>query len=103
MSGISTRFIMKAIDAALADSTKNVITPISIRNTLIKQVKEQIVNPDDREIYLQFLQKTLHDEYLSILEKGNYKSFWLLHTMSRLSLFLTTIWTTPKHMSTPQR
>jgi len=42
MTGISTRFIMKAIDAALADSTKSMITPISIRDALIRQVKEQM-------------------------------------------------------------
>lgn len=87
MTGISTRFIMKAIDAALADSTKNVITPISIRNTLIKQVKEQIVNPDAREIYLQFLQKTLHDEYLSILEKEITKAFVTAYDEQAESLF----------------
>jgi len=40
MTGISTRFIMKAIDAALADSEKAMVTPISIRDALIKQVKE---------------------------------------------------------------
>ena len=43
MTGISTRFIMKAIDAALADSDKNMVTPISIREALIKQVKEQVI------------------------------------------------------------
>ena len=69
MSGISTRFIMKAIDAALSDSEKNMVTPISIRDSLIKQVKDQIVVEDDRNRYLDFLGKTLHDEYLNILEK----------------------------------
>ena len=43
MTGISTRFIMKAIDSALSDSEKNMVTPISIRDSLIKQVKDQIV------------------------------------------------------------
>jgi len=75
MTGISTRFIMKAIDAALSDSTKNMITPISIRDALIKQVKEQIVNAETRKVCLQFLQKTLHEEYLSILEKEITKAF----------------------------
>jgi serine protein kinase len=75
MSGISTRFIMKAIDAALSDSTKNMITPISIRDALIKQVKEQIVNVETRKVCLQFLQKSLHEEYLSILEKEITKAF----------------------------
>jgi serine protein kinase len=87
MTGISTRFIMKAIDASLADSTKNMITPISIRDSLIKQVKEQIVNPDDRKHYLQFLQKVLHEEYLSILEKEITKAFVTAYEEQAESLF----------------
>ena len=87
MTGISTRFIMKSIDAALADSTKNMITPISIRDSLIKQVKEQIVNSDDRKHYLQFLQKTLHEEYLSILEKEITKAFVTAYEEQAESLF----------------
>ena len=87
MSGISTRFIMKAIDAALADSTKNMITPISIRDALIKQVKEQVVNLDNRKIYLQFLQKTLHEEYLIILEKEITKAFVTAYEEQAESLF----------------
>ncbi len=87
MTGISTRFIMKAIDAALADSTKNMITPISIRDALIKQVKEQIVSADDRKYCLQFLQKTLHEEYLSILEKEITKAFVTAYEEQAESLF----------------
>ena len=75
MTGISTRFIMKAIDSALSDSEKNMVTPISIREILIKQVKDQIVVEDDRNKYLDFLGKTLHDEYLNILEKEITKAF----------------------------
>ena len=40
MTGISTRFIMKGIDNALSDSEKNVVTPISVMDALVKQVKE---------------------------------------------------------------
>ena len=87
MTGISTRFIMKAIDAALADSTKNMITPISIRESLIKQVKEQVVNADSRKHYLHFMQKTLHDEYLSILEKEITKAFVTAYEEQAESLF----------------
>ena len=75
MTGISTRFVMKAIDSALSDSEKNMVTPISIRDALIKQVKDQIVVEDDRNRYLDFLGKTLHDEYLNILEKEITKAF----------------------------
>ncbi len=87
MTGISTRFIMKAIDASLSDSTKGMITPISIRDALIKQVKEQIVNADDRKHFLQFLQKTLHEEYLSILEKEITKAFVTAYEEQAESLF----------------
>ncbi len=87
MTGISTRFIMKAIDAALADSTKEMITPISIRDALIKQVKEQVTNTDDRNTYLQFLQKTLHEEYLTILEKEITKAFVTAYEEQAESLF----------------
>ncbi len=75
MTGISTRFIMKAIDAALSDSDKGMITPISLRDSLIKQVKDQIIVEDSRASYLHILQKLLHDEYLSILEKEITKAF----------------------------
>ena len=87
MTGISTRFIMKAIDAALSDSSKSMITPISIRDALVKQVKEQIVNPEDRKHYLQFLQKALHEEYLSILEKEITKAFVTAYEEQAESLF----------------
>mgnify|MGYP003652996855 CR=1 FL=1 len=87
MTGISTRFIMKAIDASLADSTKNMITPISIRDSLIKQVKEQIVSADDRKHCLQFLQKALHEEYLSLLEKEITKAFVTAYDEQAESLF----------------
>jgi serine protein kinase len=87
MTGISTRFIMKAIDAALADSTKEMITPISIRDALIKQVKEQVSNSDNKSTYLQFLQKTLHEEYLTILEKEITKAFVTAYEEQAESLF----------------
>jgi serine protein kinase len=87
MTGISTRFIMKAIDSALSDSDKNMVTPISMREALIKQVKDQIVVEDDRNRYLDFLGKTLHDEYLSILEKEITKAFVSAYDEQAESLF----------------
>jgi len=75
MTGISTRFITKAIDSALSDSDRNMVTPISVRDSLIKQVKEQIIDEEARERYLQYLQKDLHEEYLRILEKEITKAF----------------------------
>ena len=62
MRGISTRFIMKSIDAALSDSDKNMITPISIMDSLVKQVKEQIVGEEDKERYLELIQKLIREE-----------------------------------------
>ena len=87
MTGISTRFIMKAIDAAISDSDKNMVTPISIRDALIKQVKDQIVNEEARERYLQYLQKDLHEEYLRILEKEITKAFVSAYEEQAESLF----------------
>lgn len=87
MTGISTRFVMKAIDAALADSENNMVTPISIRDALIKQVKEQVVVEELREKYLSFLQKELHDEYLKILEKEITKAFVSAYQEQAESLF----------------
>ena len=87
MTGISTRFIMKAVDNALADSDKNMITPISMRDSLIRQVKEQITNEEVRKHYLLFLQKTLHEEYLKILEKEITKAFVSAYEEQAESLF----------------
>jgi len=87
MTGISTRFIMKSIDAALADSERNMVTPISIRDALVKQVKEQVVVEELREKYLSFLQKELHDEYLKILETEITKAFVSAYQEQAESLF----------------
>ena len=87
MTGISTRFIMKSIDAAVADSENNMVTPVSIRDALVKQVKEQVVVEDLREKYLSFLQKELHDEYLSILETEITKAFVSAYQEQAESLF----------------
>ncbi len=87
MSGISTRFIMKAIDSALSDSEKGIITPISVREALVKQVKEQVVSEEDRNKYLELLQKIIHEEYLSILEKEITKAFVSAYDEQAESLF----------------
>jgi len=75
MSGISTRFIMKAIDDALTTSDRDMITPISIIDALIRKVKEQVSNEDDRSRYLEMLQNPIREEYLKILEKEIAKAF----------------------------
>src|SRR5919198_816063 len=76
MNGISTRFIMKALDNALSDNTVgNCINPINVREALINMVKEADLSDDTRKQYLEFLQDTLHKEYLEILEKEITRAF----------------------------
>src|SRR5437870_871667 len=76
MSGISTRFIMKALDNALSDNVLgNCINPINVREALIAMTKEADLPDDARKQYLEFLQDTLHKEYLELLEKEITKAF----------------------------
>ncbi len=76
MFGISTRFIMKALDNALSDNIAgNCINPISVREALIQMTKEADLPDDMRKQYLEFLQDTLHKEYLDILEREITKAF----------------------------
>ena len=72
--GISTRFIMKAIDNALARNG-GVIHPISVREALIAQVKEAELADDVRQQYLEYLQDTLHKSYLTMLERDISQAF----------------------------
>jgi len=74
MFGISTRFIMKALDNALSEGGSS-INPISIREALIRMVKETELPDDTRKQYLEFLQDVIHKEYLDILEKEITKAF----------------------------
>ncbi|MBW8053733.1 MAG: serine protein kinase [Nitrospira sp.] len=74
MLGISTRFIMKALDNALVDSPEG-INPINVREALINMVKSADLPDDARKQYLEFLQDTLHKVYLEILEKEITKAF----------------------------
>ncbi len=76
MSGISTRFIMKALDNALSDNIAgNCINPINVRESLISMIKEADIPDDARKQYLEFLQDTLHKEYLELLEKEITRAF----------------------------
>src|SRR5499433_2804410 len=74
LNGISTRFIMKALDNALSESGR-CINPINVREALINMVKDQDIADDTRKQYLEFLQDTLHKEYLDLLEKEITKAF----------------------------
>ena len=75
MKGISTRFIMKAIDNALSDSDKDFVTPVSILDSLIKQVKEQLIDKEFATHCLELIRNTVRNEYLRLLENEIAKAF----------------------------
>lgn len=88
MNGISTRFIMKALDNALSDNIdQNAIHPISVRESLVHMVKESDFADDVKKRYLEFLQDTLHKEYLEVLEKEITKAFVYSYQEQAESLF----------------
>jgi len=88
MSGISTRFIMKALDNALSDNLAgNCINPINVREALINMTKETDLPDDTRKQYLEFLQDILHKEYLELLEKEITKAFVYSYQEQAESLF----------------
>ena len=89
MDGISTRFIMKSLDSAFSDSDKDMITPISIMSSLVKHVKDQIINEEKRKRYLEILQKIIRDEYLKMLENEIAKAFITAYEEQAQSLFDT--------------
>jgi serine protein kinase len=87
MEGISTRFIMKSLDAALSDSDKNMITPINVIDSLTRQVKEQIIDEEAKSRYLEILGKIIREEYLHILENEIAKAFITAYEEQAQSLF----------------
>jgi serine protein kinase len=88
MSGISTRFIMKALDNALSDNVSgNCINPINVRESLIGMTKEADMPDDQRKQYLEFLQDTLHKEYLDLLEKEITRAFVYSYSEQAEALF----------------
>lgn len=75
MTGISTRFIMKALDTNLSESEHNCINPISVMESLVKAVKDLSISEEDKEKYLRFIQDSIRKEYNKILEKEITKAF----------------------------
>lgn len=75
MTGISTRFIMKVLDHAIAESEHNCINPISVLETFVKAVKELSIGDDTKKKYLNFLQNVIKKEYHKILESEVTKAF----------------------------
>ncbi len=86
MSGISTRFVMKALDNALSESPEG-ITPIHAREALIAMVRETEMPDDTRKRYLEFLQDTIHKAYLEILEKEITRAFVYAYEEQAETLF----------------
>lgn len=75
MKGISTRFIIKAIDNALSESGYDCINPLSIMESMIRSVKELDIAADDKKRYLGFIQDNIRKEYNKILEREITKAF----------------------------
>ena len=76
MDGISTRFIMKALDNALSDNIENnCIHPLNVREALINMVKSGDLAEDTKRRYLEILRDVIHKDYLEILEKEITKAF----------------------------
>lgn len=75
MTGISTRFIMKALDTTLSESENNCINPIALMETLIKSVKELGIGEEEKERYLRLIYDSVKKEYNKILEKEVTKAF----------------------------
>jgi len=89
MSGISTRFIAKALDSALSDSDKNMITPVTVIESLTRMVKDQIVDEEFKQHCLEIIQKIVREEYLAILENEIAKAFISAYEEQAHSLFDT--------------
>ncbi|WML35260.1 PrkA family serine protein kinase [Clostridium sp. OS1-26] len=75
MEGISTRFIIKAIDNALSDSEHDCINPLSVMESIIKSIKDLDVADDLRKKYLGLIQDSIRKEYNKVLEKEITKAF----------------------------
>jgi serine protein kinase len=88
MDGISTRFIMKALDNALAENFEgNCINPINVMESLVQMIKAADIPDDLRKEQLEFLQDTLHKEYLEILEKEITRAFVYSYNEQAEALF----------------
>jgi len=75
MKGISTRFIVKAIDNAITTSEYNCLNPLNMLESLTKSVKEMDTSVEEKKKYLELIQDTIRKEYNKILEKEILKAF----------------------------
>lgn len=69
MKGLSTRFIIKAIDNALANSENNCINPLTVMESLIRAVKDMDISVEDKKKYLNYIEENIRKEYNKVLEK----------------------------------
>ena len=75
MTGISTRFIMKALDTALSESENDCINAIVVMETLVKEVRDLSLGEDEKARYLRYIQDTIKKEYNRMLEKEVTRAF----------------------------
>jgi serine protein kinase len=75
MKGISTRFIVKAIDNALSNSEHNCINPLSIMESITRSVKELDCAEDERKKLLEMIHDYIRKEFNKLLEKEISKAF----------------------------
>ena len=88
MEGISTRFIMKALDNALSDNVEsNCVHPLAVRESLINMVKAGELPDVTKRHYLELLRDVIHKDYLEILEKEITKAFVYSYQEQAESLF----------------
>jgi len=87
MSGISTRFITKAIDQALVRSDSNMITPVSLMESLTQCIREQISDEEFKNKCLELVQKIVREEYLRILDTEIAKAFISAYEEQAQALF----------------
>ncbi len=88
MDGISTRFIMKALDNALSENFEgNCINPINVMESLVHMIKAADIPDDTRKEYLEYLQDTMHKEYLEILDKEITRAFVYSYNEQAEALF----------------
>ncbi len=87
MTGISTRFIMKALDMALSESEHDCINPICVIETIIKSVRDLAVSDEEKSKYVRFMQDAIKKEYNKILEREVTKAFIYGYREQAESLF----------------
>ncbi|MEA4924501.1 MAG: PrkA family serine protein kinase [Syntrophomonadaceae bacterium] len=86
-TGISTRFIMKAIDNAFSESEHDCINPINLLESITNSVKAGDFGEEEKKRLLGYLQDVVKKEYNRILEKEVTKAFIYGYREQAESLF----------------